>query len=212
MYLFMIEYPKSTQGKNVAASDQIKWDRKYTENPRLLAQRDPSRDLALHLHLAPVKTALDIACGVGRNAIHLAKNGFEVEAVDISAVALQELTQHLEKITDLEQIHTELVDLDAYTPPRDRYGLIIMANYLDRRLIPALGKALVKNGILIIDTYLHDEANGKPATHPAFLLQPNELPSLFDERDYEVIHYREYWSEGVEPYRMRKGSITVRRR
>jgi SAM-dependent methyltransferase len=196
----------------VANDDQIKWDRKYTENTRLRELRDPCRDLVAHHPLAPNTLALDVACGIGRNAIFLAKEGFEVDAVDISAVALQELTQHLDAITDLRYIHTALVDLDTYAPLPHRYGIIIMNNYLDRLLIPKLADALVKDGILIIDTYMDDEANGKPATNPDFLLQPGELPTLFNPDNFETVSYREYWSEGVELYRMRKGAIVVRRR
>ena len=37
----------------------------------------------------PRGRALDLACGTGRNALHLAAEGYQVDAMDISAVALE---------------------------------------------------------------------------------------------------------------------------
>jgi len=139
----------------MSQQDQLKWDKKYTENDTLLGFREPSPLLTQFISEAPAKRALDIACGTGRNTLYLAANGFEVDALDISAVALQELTQHMEKATDLAFIHTQLVDLDSYTPPEAQYDLIIQTNFLDRRLIPLLASALTKGGLLIIDRNLY---------------------------------------------------------
>ena len=193
----------------MSQQDQIKWDRKYTDNDTLLGFREPSPLLRQFASHAVGTQALDIACGTGRNTLYLAQHGFEVEALDISAVALQELTQHLQKVTDLSFVHTKLTDLDSYTPPLSSYDLIIQTNFLDRRLIPLLASALTRNGILIIETYMIDPENEKKGSNETYLLTPGELPRYFDEH-YEILFYDEFWNQG-ENYRMRKQGIVVRR-
>ena len=194
----------------MARSDQTKWDRKYIDNPRLLESREPSEIVQRFAHLAPAKRALDVACGTGRNTLYLAKHGFEIDALDISAVALQELSQHMSRVTDLSFIHTQLVDLDEYTPTPSHYDLILNIHFLDRALIPKLAKALHKNGILIIETYMHNEQNQKPNSNPEFLLQTGELPSFFGD-EYEIMGYQEFWNDEHELYRMKKQAIVVKR-
>ena len=193
----------------MSQQDQVKWDKKYTENDKLLGFREASPLLKQFLSPAQGSKALDIACGTGRNTLYLAQNGFEVDALDISAVALQELTQHIQKVTDLAFIHTQLVDLDSYTPPRSTYDMIIQTNFLDRRLIPLLAQALTKNGILIIETYMIDPENEKKGSNETYLLKAGELPTYFNEH-YEILFYDEFWNQG-ENYRMRKQGIAIKR-
>jgi len=194
----------------MSQKDQLKWDKKYTDNPRLLESREASTIVQRFSKLASGKKALDIACGTGRNTLYLAQNGFEVDALDISAVALQELSQQMNKVTDLSFIHTQLVDLDQYNPPLSHYNLIINIHFLDRSLISKLGKALKKDGILIIETYMQDTENEKPNSNPDFLLKKDELPSYFND-NYEILGYEEFWNDNNELYRMRKQAIVVKR-
>lgn len=49
-----------------------------------------------------VKDVLDLGSGAGRNTLYLAKNGFNVSALDISEVALQRLK---EKDSSIERVH-----------------------------------------------------------------------------------------------------------
>jgi len=198
----------------MAQKDQIKWDRKYMENPRLLESREASAIVQRFASMSPqsgvTKRALDVACGTGRNTLYLAKQGFEIDALDISAVALQELSQHMSRVTDISFIHTQLVDLDSYTPPHSHYDLIINIHFLDRSLIRQLGRALRRDGILIIETYMIDDDNEKPNSNPEFLLRAGELPSFFDE-DYEILGYEEFWNDQHELWRMKKQAIVVKR-
>ena len=49
-------------------------------------------------------SALDLACGRGRNAIHLATLGFEVDAIDISDMAIQQATRRADTFIGLHTI------------------------------------------------------------------------------------------------------------
>ena len=193
----------------MSQEDQLKWDKKYSENEKLLKFREPSPLLQHYYTDAPGTKALDIACGTGRNTHYLVSKGFEVDALDISAVALQELTQQMKKATDLAMIHTQLVDLDSYTPPADTYDLVIQTNFLDRRLIPLLANSLRPNGLLIIETYMLDPKNQKKGSNQTYLLRPGELPTYFNAQ-HTILFYDEFWNQG-ENYRMRKQGIVLKK-
>ncbi|WP_030242399.1 class I SAM-dependent methyltransferase [Streptomyces sp. NRRL S-350] len=74
------------------------WDRFYADRPadRPFFAPKPDENLASYLDrglVSPAPTgaparALDLGCGLGRNAIHLASLGFDVDAVDISSTAV----------------------------------------------------------------------------------------------------------------------------
>ena len=189
----------------MAQKDKIKWDKKYTEISFLLEDKMPSEKLIQIEKKVKGKKALDIASGAGRNSIYLAKKGFEVEALDISKVALDVLNNK-----GFENINCKLVDLDEYEIPKNSYDLIVMTNFLDRKLIPKLSNALKKDGILFIETYMEDEINEKPPSNSNFLLKKEELKSFFDE-SFEVLDYDEFLNDDSELFKMKKQCIAVRK-
>ena len=189
----------------MAIEDKIKWDKKYRETASLLKDRPHSKKLETAAGSAGGKKALEIACGTGRNSVYLAQNGFQVDAMDISEVALQFLDKK-----GYENITTKLVDLEGLVPQSDSYDIIVKTNYLDRNIIPYLGKALKKGGVLFIETYMHHESNTKPGSNPDYLLKAGELKTFFDN-SYEVVDYDEFDNEPFERYRMKKQSIIVKK-
>ncbi|MGB5792086.1 class I SAM-dependent methyltransferase [Poseidonibacter sp.] len=189
----------------MAQKDKIKWDKKYTEISFLLEDKLPSEKLIKIEKNVKGKKALDIASGAGRNSIYLAKKGFEVEALDISKVALDVLNAK-----GFENITCKLVDLDEYKVPKNSYDLIIMTNFLDRNLIPKLSNALKKDGILFIETYMEDKINEKPPSNSNFLLKKEELKTFFDE-SFEILDYDEFLNDDSELFKMKKQCIAVRK-
>lgn len=190
----------------VSLEDKEKWDKKYTQMSGLLQQRPPSALISRHFGDAPGKKALDLACGGGRHALFLSEKGFEVDAVDISVIALEALREK----ADLSKINVIEADLDTYAPAAGAYDLIVKTNYLDRDLIERAKSALKPGGILIVETYMADEGNEKPDSNPDYLLQKEELPSFFTE-GFTVLDYSEFWNEPHEKYRMKKQGIAVRK-
>jgi len=187
----------------MAIEDKIKWDKKYSTTPELLEKRECSKKLQNILSLVKGKKALDIACGAGKNSLHLANMGFDVVALDISSVALETLDEY-----EYSNIKTKLTDLEGFTPLENSYDLIVMTNYLDRELIPKLLKTLTKDGILFIETYMEHESNSKKSSNPDFLLQKEELKSFVD-KNYSILDYDEFDNEPYELFRMRKQCILI---
>ena len=68
------------------------WDRFYADRSRPVPffAAKPDENLAAYLDqgLIVPGRALDLGCGPGRNAVYLASHGFEVDAVDLSPVAV----------------------------------------------------------------------------------------------------------------------------
>ena len=149
---------------------------------------EPAPFLVENTRLLPKGRVLDVAMGNGRNAIYLARMGFEVEGVDVSAEAIgQALIAAQEAGVSIKAV---VADLEKdYHIPQNTYGVIICFNYLQRSLIPAMKQALKAGGIVVYETFLIDQAQwGKPK-NPDFLLKHNELLDLF--RDYRVLRYQE---------------------
>jgi tellurite methyltransferase len=194
----------------MAQKDQEKWDRKYLENPQLSTPRPPARSLE-RLPARQPGLALDLACGTGRNTLALARLGWRVDAVDLSSVALQILTEEAERDGLSQQICTSMEDLDSFHAPEERYDLILMTNYLDRALIARMVPSLKSGGIMVVETYMQHPGNEKPGSNPDYLLQPGELPKLLAE-SFDILHYEEFWNEDHEIYRMRKAGIVGKKR
>ena len=135
------------------------------------------------------RLALDVAAGAGREAVHLALHGFEVEAWDHDPDALaraQKLAaRHGVRITAV------CADLEAGAAvlPRGRFPLVICFRYLHRPLFAPLEAALAPGGFLLYETYrLGQEKHGRPR-RDRFLLRPGELADAFP--GLEVEHYAE---------------------
>jgi 2-polyprenyl-3-methyl-5-hydroxy-6-metoxy-1,4-benzoquinol methylase len=78
--------------------------------------------------------ALVLAMGEGRNAVFLAKNGFDVDGCDISEVAIEK-TKILAKEHNVK-LNAFVADLEEYRIPNNKYDLITCIYYMQRSLIP----------------------------------------------------------------------------
>ncbi len=162
--------------------------------------------LVSHLHLIDGNCALDLACGSGRHTRFLVEKGFCVDAVDISSVALEQLSKTLSNnsVTLIE------ADLDSFTPQKDRYDLAVMTNYLDRPLITRTAQRLKHGAFFFVETYMVHPQNEKKDSNPDFLLNAGELKTFFGQ-NFSVIAYEEFWNEAYELYKMRKQSVIVKK-
>ena len=155
--------------------------------------RGPARVLVDNIKLLPRGRVLDVAMGTGRNAVYLAKKGFEVEGVDISHEAVRSALDYAREAG--VTLRARVADLESdYHIEKSAYDIIICFNYLQRSLITQIKGGLSVGGIVVYETFTVDQAQfGKP-TNPNYLLKYNELLELF--RDFHCLYYREGIFEG----------------
>ena len=189
----------------MSLDDKIKWDEKYIKESKLLELRPHSNKLDFIIKSTKGINVLDLACGSGRNSIYLAKNNFIVDAYDISKVALDKIDSY-----NIENLTTHQIDLDLFNPTYLDYDLIVMTNFLDRKLINRISKIMKKESIFFIETFMEHELNEKPSSNPNFLLKKEELKNLFNS-DFKILDYDEYENESYELFKMMKQSIVVKK-
>ena len=121
---------------------------------------------------APLVTrgpVLDVASGAGRHAKFFAGRGLGVVAVD----------REEQRIPGVRFVKADLENGDPWPFAGERFGAIVVTNYLRRPLLPLLEQALDSQGVLIYETFmLGNERLGKPS-NPDFLLKPGELLHAF---------------------------------
>ena len=133
----------------MSKQDREKWNKKYENNPI------PDQPIALITKYAPEAQqgkALDIACGMGRHSKYLASVGFEVDALDVSSVAI-------ESIQNIPHIYPKEVDFDVYELEKNKYELIVCTYFLKRELFPQIVDALKVGGVFIYETFVHHPDN-----------------------------------------------------
>mgnify|MGYP001192964140 CR=1 FL=1 len=174
--------------------DRHAWDARYATTG-LLWGEEPNRFLVTETAGLSPGRALDLACGHGRNAVWLARNGWDVTGVDFSEVGLG-------KARDLaagQGVEVEWVaaDLNDYEPEPAAFDLVVVL-YLqlpEPELTPVLVRAagaLAPGGTILIVS--HDATNiaegaGGPQD-PDVLATPESLathlPSVWVQRAERV--------------------------
>jgi tellurite methyltransferase len=159
------------------------------------------------------RRALDVACGDGRNAGYLAQLGFEVDAVDVSDVAIDALRA----AADARglSVHPRRHDLEHDGLGDDGglgdsvYDVIVQINYLQRDLFGDLARALRPGGLLILETFTRaDLETLGNHVEARYLLKPGELPASVP--GLEVIRHREAVLEHGERNRAVAGLVARR--
>ena len=161
-----------------------KWDERYKNS---VMPAEPSAILSQHPHLLSTSgKALDVACGLGGNAVFLAKAGYQVDALDLSSVAISKLSGYA-ALSQLD-IAAQQVNLSVHELSANYYDLIIVSYFLDRDLLAKLVSALKSGGIIFYQTFAPKLAGIGP-DNPDFRFADNELLDIF--KDLKLRYYRE---------------------
>lgn len=163
----------------MSVADRERWDAKYADK-RMPALAPPDDWLQQHVP-SSAGQALDLACGLGHNAIWLGQQGWHVDAIDVSPIGLG-LAARLAERAGCSSVTWITADLDEFRPCEAMYDLVTVFRFLDRQRLPNLiEQALLPGGTLIYETF----SSGQMARadnhlrNPQFTLGPGELPTLF---------------------------------
>jgi tellurite methyltransferase len=164
-------------------SKRAEWERRHRGQPI----GEPEPFLVEMLARLPRGIALDVAAGRGRNAIAMATAGIRVAAVDYSVEAMRSLS-----IAASEKrlpVWPVVANLDSFSIRAESLDLIVNINFLDRALFREFISALKPGGVLLVDTFLIDQAAIGHPRDPRFLLGHGELRAL--TAGLEIEEYRE---------------------
>ena len=175
----------------MSRADREKWDERYRAGA-FAARPHPSALLEAWVDRLPGGRALDLACGAGRNSLFLARNGFEVTGIDISAAGLERACNSA--LDAGLQIDWRQQDLDEGLQAKGKFNVICLFRYLNRDLIGSLPQMLAPGGMLLIEEHLAVDAGSLKTpiagpSNPAFLAQPGELRAL--TANLELLHQEE---------------------
>jgi tellurite methyltransferase len=186
--------------------ERERWNARYAS--RVNIDKDqPHPFLREHLALLPRGSALELAMGEGQNAMFLARQGFSVTGMDISAVAVERALQLSQEAGITIKAHC--IDLRTTTLPANFYDVVVCFYYLQRNLFAQILNALKPGGIIIYETFTSEQAQYGHPTNLAYLLQPNELLEAF--RALRIRVYRELVVEGPKAVASLVGEKVSRR-
>jgi SAM-dependent methyltransferase len=131
------------------------WDERYSADEYVFG-KEPNRFLAENFARIPKGKVLCLAEGEGRNAVFLARQGYDVTAVDASAVGLAKARRLAEEHG--VQVRWICADLAGYDPGVDQWdGIVSIFCHLSpdvrRTLHARLPGALKRGGVLLLEAY-----------------------------------------------------------
>ncbi len=177
---------------DVERNSRVHWNARYAAGggPR---KSTPHLWLVNNLWRVPRGRALDVACGMGRDSLYLARQGFRVHAVDFSTVALHEAAHRAREMGVADRVSFIAADLTQFSLPRGHYDLVIGFSFWEPQLKTALRDAVRPGGFIIYETFNIWWKWTRPDVQERFLLQPGELLAWL--RDWYVWAYREVGSD-----------------
>lgn len=181
-------------------SARERWNERYRREGAVTFGRAPSEWLvrqAPQLKARAPGRALDLGCGGGRHALYLAELGYDVDAIDISDVAVE----HFQAVAARRRLAVAAVraDLETVSIPPGAYELIVNLNVLLRSLFEPIKVGLAPGGLLVFETWRVDPGRRRHA------LNPGELLAAFE--GLEVLDHAEGRAHGEQ---LREGLVARR--
>ena len=137
--------------------------------------------------------ALDLGCGRGRNALHLAKHGFDVHACDADESSIATLNDII-AAENMSNIETDVYDINRAVV-QSTYDVIVstvVMQFLQAQRIPAIianmqAQTAVGGWNLIVSALETDGVQLPPSFQ--FFFKPQQLRELY--ADWNIVKYNE---------------------
>jgi SAM-dependent methyltransferase len=185
----------------MSMEDRQRWDRRYRDGA--YADRvHPSPFLVAwlpRLGFGPERRrALDLACGLGRNSLYLAREGWAVRAVDVSPVALD----RLQTTADREGLDIDCFAWDLEAAPDDARAvtpdgpvdLALIFRYANLPLVGAMRALLAPGGVLIAEMHRQTDRDVAGPSSGRFRVSGEAL--LAAAKGLDVLHAEDgYFSD-----------------
>jgi len=128
----------------------------YARTARTVEPDDFIVDLVSPLNEKGIKTILDVGCGAGRNAVFLAKEGFYLVGLDISATALSLASKrsHSEKIRNCLFVVGTFLNLPfqdgCFSSAFSSYGIENVSLPKIKEALSEMKRVVRKGGLLLV--------------------------------------------------------------
>ncbi len=139
----------------------------------------------------PVGTALDAGCGTGSDAVWLARQGWEVTAVDISSTAVGQAESFaMEQAPDVAaRISWVVADLTDWEPPQ-QYDLVV-SQYVHPdvpfdEFVARLAHAVAPEGTLFVAGHDHADSHSAARAPEKASIGPDAVISALSKNLWDV--------------------------
>lgn len=160
------------------------WDERY-KNGFYDGEDEPKELLLKFWQTIPKGNVIDIAMGIGKDAMFLADRGFNVFGIEMSIEAI--------KIAKQRSIKNNISIIRGNAgclPFKENTAKgIVVFYFLLRDFMKDIEKILQKGGVIIYETFLKRQNKIDRKRNPDFLLDNGELISYFS--DFEILFYEE---------------------
>ncbi|HEU5390660.1 MAG TPA: class I SAM-dependent methyltransferase [Streptosporangiaceae bacterium] len=168
------------------------WDDRYRSAGQLWSGQ-PNAQFAAHAADLEPGEALDAGCGEGADAIWLARRGWAVTAVDVSAVALERAAAAAGAAGGdvAERIGWRREDLLTWIPEPDRYDLVsAQFMHFPRAELTAfhqrLAAAVRPGGTLLLIAHHPDDLHAALNGHPDLFWYAEDIAASLEPGQWEV--------------------------
>ena len=119
-------------GDDLGTAQREHWQRTYAEHPGMYGAEASAPALAATdiFHAAGAHTVLELGAGHGRDALHFARSGFTVHAIDFSQTGLDQLTAGAAAAGLAENVTVTLHDVREPLPMPDQAVDAVFAHML----------------------------------------------------------------------------------
>lgn len=174
----------------------MNYNKLYNNNKALWGEPPNPLIFLVYNNFKPESFFLDLGCGQGRDALFMAKNNFNVTAIDSSPVAIDQLkeqvTQH-----NLKNIRAINTDVSQFEIKKNKYDIIQCINALSflpkvktLKLIVAIQEKIKNKGFILISAFTEkDPLANKFTDKERYFYREQELLKLF--KGYKIIYYWE---------------------
>ena len=167
-----------------------RWDERY-QTDQYVYGTAPNDFLASVVERLPGGRALCLAEGEGRNAVFLAEQGYDVTAVDASAVGLKKARRLAEERG--VQLHTVVADLAECTITPEAWDVVVLvfahlAPTVRRRVHRAAVRGLRPGGALVLEAYTPEQLALKTGGPPTLelMMRLDELREELAGLEFEI--------------------------
>lgn len=184
----------------------MKWNEKHKEQLNQIKEPKANQRLEALSSYLTGGNALDIACGLGGNSLFLAKMNYQVQAIDISDIAINYIQEQaaIRKLEIFPQ-KCDLTEINKLDGSNDSFNIAVMTYYLDRDLFPIVKRIIKEHGYFFMETYFQSPQNNQNISNK-YKLMPQELLNEF--RDWKILYFEENEVEGRQTiFCQKRGSL-----